>query len=86
MSKPMAIHQLEQQIESLPPVEQVLMLERIVRHLKELLVSQPSSGIPRIESKAMVEKLNSIYNVESSRLDSQLVNGQLASIDRDEWL
>lgn len=86
MSKSMAIHQLEQQIESLPPVQQVMMLERIVRHLKELLVAQPSIGTPRIESKALIEKLNSIYKVESSCMDSQLVNGQLASIDRDEWL
>ncbi len=86
MSKTMAINQLEQQIEALPPVEQVMMLERIARHLKQLLVAQPIIGTPRIESKEMVEKLNSVYKVETSRLDSQLLNAQLASIGRDEWL
>ena len=86
MSKTMAINQLEQQIEALPPVEQVMMLERIVRHLKQLLVAQPSIAAPRIESKEMVEKLNSVYKVETSCLDSQLFNAQFASINRENWL
>lgn len=86
MSKTMAINQLEQQIEALPPVEQVMMLERIVHHLKQLLVAQPTIVTPRIGSKEMVEKLNSVYKVETSRLDSQLFNGQLVSIGQDEWL
>jgi aspartate carbamoyltransferase regulatory subunit len=85
MSKSMAINQIEQQIEALPPIEQVMMLERIVRHLKKLLLSQPTITVPKIESGKIVEKLNYIYEVEASRLDSQLVNAQCISLSRDEW-
>jgi hypothetical protein len=86
MSKSMAINQIEQQIEALPPIEQVMMLERIVRHLKKLLLSQPTIIVPKIESGKIVEKLNYIYEVEASRLDSQLINAQCISLGRDEWL
>lgn len=86
MSKTMALHQLEQQIEALPPVEQVMMLERIIRHLKQLILAQPNIATPRIESKAIIEKLNSVYKVETSRLDAQLTKAQFASIGRDEWV
>jgi len=85
MSKSMAIHQIEQQIEALPPIEQVIMLERIVRHLKKLLLSQPTITAPKIESGKIVEKLNYIYEAETSRLDSQLINAQCISLSRDEW-
>jgi hypothetical protein len=86
MSKTMAINQIEQQIEALPPVEQIMMLERIVRHLKQLLLAQPITSTPRLESKEMTEKLNHVYQVEISRLDPQLFNAQFASIRREEWL
>ena len=86
MSKTMAIHQLEQQIEALPPVEQVMMLERIIRQLKQLLLAQSNIATPRIESKELVKKLNSVYKVETSRMDAQLSKAQFASIGRDEWL
>ncbi|MBK5275027.1 MAG: hypothetical protein JJE30_08245 [Desulfuromonadales bacterium] len=85
MSKSMAINQIEQQIEALPPVEQVMMLERIVRHLKQLLVAQPVPVTPRTEYKGMTEKLNQVYKTETSFLDPQLINAQFASIGRDEW-
>jgi len=81
----MAINQIEQQIEALPPIEQVMMLEHIVRHLKKLLLSQPTITDPKIESGKIVEKLNYIYEVETSRLDSQLINVQCISLSRDEW-
>lgn len=85
MSKTMALNQIEKQIEALPPVEQVMMLERLVRHLKQLLLAQPAIATTRIESKEMTEKLNYIYKIETSRLDPQLFNAQIASIGRDEW-
>lgn len=85
MSKSMTINQIEQQIESLPPVEQVMVLERMVRHLKKLLSSQPTITAPKRESGKIVEKLNNIYQVETSRVDSQLINAQCISLCRDEW-
>ncbi|MBE0502242.1 MAG: hypothetical protein K0A93_06695 [Desulfuromonadaceae bacterium] len=85
MSKPMAIDQIEKQIEALPPVEQVMILEHLVLHLKHLLLSQSTIATPGIESKKMTCKLNDIYKVETSRVDSQLFNAQLSSIGRDEW-
>lgn len=85
MSKLMAMNQIEQQIEALPPVEQVMMLERIVRHLKRLLVAQPITSITPIESKRIAEKLNQVYEAEISRMDQQLINAQFASIGREEW-
>lgn len=81
ISKSMVINQ----IEALPPVEQVMMLERIVRHLKKLLLLQPTITAPKIESGKIVEKLNYIYEVETSRLDPQLINAQCISLSRDEW-
>ena len=85
MSKAMALNQIEQQIEALPPVEQVMMLERIVSHLKQLLLSQPTTATPRIVSKGMTEKLNCVYKVEASPLDRKLFNAQLTTIGRDAW-
>jgi len=85
MSKSMALTQIEQQIEALPPVEQIMMLERIVRHLKQLLLARPITATPRTECEKMTEKLNHIYQVETSRLDPQLFNAQFASIGQDEW-
>jgi len=82
----MAINQIEQQIVALPPVEQIMMLERIVSHLKQLLLAQPIAAMPRIESKEMTEKLNHVYQVETSRLDPQLFNAQFASIRSENWL
>ena len=85
MSKSMAITLIEQQIEALPPVEQIMMLERIARHLKQLLLEQPITATPRTEWKGMTKKLNHVYKVETSRLDPQLFNAQFASLGRDEW-
>lgn len=85
MSKAMVLNQIEQQIEALTPVEQVMMLERIVIHLKQLLLSQPTTVSPQKVSKAMTEKLNTVYKVENSQLDRQLYNAQTASISRDIW-
>ncbi len=85
MSKFIEMNQIEQQIEALPPVEQVMMLERIVRHLKRLLVAQPFTCIPRTENEGIAEKLNQVYKVEVSRMDPLLTNAQFASIGRDEW-
>jgi hypothetical protein len=81
----MAIHDIEQQIEALPPVEQVMMLERIVHHLKKLLLSQPIITAQKIEPSNIIERLNYIYQVETSRLDTQLINVQCTSLSRDEW-
>lgn len=81
----MAIQQIEQQIEALPPVEQVMMLERILSHLKMLLTAQSGSATPRIECKKVTEKLNGLYQDEASGLDVHLLNAQLASICRDDW-
>ena len=85
MSKTMAINQIEQQIEALPPIEQVMMLERIVRHLKKLLLSQSGTAIPQIDSKVITEKLDHVYTAQPSRLDPALLNAQFASLERDEW-
>jgi len=85
MSKSMAITQIEQQIEALPPVEQIMMLERIVRHLKKLLLAQPAAAAPRAECKGIAEQLNQVYKAEASRLEPQLFNAQLASFGRDKW-
>jgi hypothetical protein len=85
MSKTMMTSQIEQQIEALPPVEQLMMLERIVHHLKQLLV-QPNLGISGTNRHGVTRKLNSIYTMNSSRLDSQVTNAQFSSIGRDEWL
>jgi hypothetical protein len=82
----MAINQIEQQIEALPPVEQIMMIERIVRHLKQLLLAQPiKAATPRSECKGIAEKLNQIYKTETSHMDTQLINAQCASFNRDEW-
>ena len=85
MSRSITINQIEQQIEALPPVEQVMMLERIVRHLKQLLLAQPIAVTPRTEYKGVAEKLNQIYKVETSHLDPQLFNAQRTILRRDEW-
>ncbi len=67
------------------PVEQIMMLERIVRHLKQLLLAQPATATPLKECKGIAEKLNQVYKAETSRLDSQLINAQCISVSRDEW-
>jgi Asp-tRNA(Asn)/Glu-tRNA(Gln) amidotransferase C subunit len=85
MSRSMAINQIEQQIEALPPVEQIMMLERIARHLKQLLLAQPIAATPRTECKGIAEKLNQVYQVETSHLDPQLFNAQRTTPSRDEW-
>lgn len=81
----MAINQIEQQIEALPPVEQIMMIERIVRHLKQLLLAHPITATPRAECKGIAEKLNQVYKTETSHVDMQLINAQCASFNRDEW-
>lgn len=81
----MAINEIEQQIEALPPVEQIKMLERIARHLKHLLLAQPITATSRTECNGIAEKLNQVYSVETSHLEPHLFNAQLASIGRDEW-
>jgi len=81
----MAINRIEQQIEALPPVEQIMMLERIVQHLKQLLLAQPITVAPQKEGKGIAEKLNQVYKTETSRLDPQLINAQCTSFSRDEW-
>lgn len=85
MSKAIPINQIEQQIEALPPVEQIMMLERIVSHLKRLLLANSTTSIPRADIKGIAEKLNQIYETETSQLDPRLFNAQFASIARDEW-
>jgi hypothetical protein len=85
MAKTMAINQLEKQIEALPPIEQVMILERLVLHLKQLVLSQQTTGTQQIESKEMTGKLNNIYKIETSRLDSELLTAQISSLGRDEW-
>jgi hypothetical protein len=86
MSKYMAVNQIEQQIEALPPVEQIMMLERIVHHLKQLLLAQPIATTTfQTKRKGIAEKLNQVYKAESTHLDPHLFNAQLASIGRDEW-
>ena len=74
----MAINQIEQQIEALPPVEQIMMLERIVRHLKRLMLAQSITVTSHTECKGMTEKLNHIYENDASRLEPQLFNLQTA--------
>ena len=85
MAKTMAINQIEKQIEALPPIEQVMILERLVLHLKQLVLSQQSTATQQIESKEMTGKLNNIYKIETSRLDSELLTAQISSLSRDEW-
>ena len=81
----MTVNQIEQQIEALPPVEQIMMLERIVCHLKQLLLAQPIATTPKTKHKGIAEKLNQVYKTETSLLDPHLLNAQLTSIGRDEW-
>lgn len=86
MSKSVAISEIEHQIEALPPADQIKMLERILRHLKQLLLAQPvATGLPQTERKGITEQINRIYSVEASHLDRQFINAQFASIGRDEW-
>jgi hypothetical protein len=85
MLKPVAINYIEQEIEALPPVDQIMMLERIVKHLKQLLLAHPIVIAPRTESKVMTEKLNVVYKSETSQLDPQLFNAQLVSLGKNEW-
>jgi long-subunit acyl-CoA synthetase (AMP-forming) len=85
MAKTMAINQIEKQIEALPPIEQVMILERLVLHLKQLVLSQQSTATQQIESKEMTGKLNNIYKLQTSRLDSDLLTAQISSLSRDEW-
>jgi len=85
MPKTIAIDQIEQQIESLPPVEQIMMLERIVRHLKKLLVAHPSPLVSRTKGNNITEKLNHVYPAETSCVEPQLFNAQLVSICQDKW-
>jgi hypothetical protein len=85
MAKTMPINQIEKQIEALPPIEQVMILEHLVLHLKQLVLSQQSTATQQIESKEMTGKLNNIYKLETSRLDSDLLTAQISSLSRDEW-
>ncbi len=84
MLKSVAINRIEQQIEALPPVDQLMMLERIVQHLKHLLLTHPIAA-PRTESKVMTEELNRVYKSETSQLGSQLFYAQAVSLGKDEW-
>jgi len=85
MSRAMAISKIEQQIEALQPVEQIMMLERIVRRLRQLLLAQPVTSKSRPEFKGVTEKLNQVYGAETSQMDPLLLNAQLFNIVRDEW-
>lgn len=85
MAKTMAINQIEKQIEALPPIEQVMILERLVLHLKQIVLSQQPTATQQTASKEMTGKLNSIYKNETSRLDTELMTAQISSISRDEW-
>jgi len=85
MSKTAAITHIEQQIESLHPVDQLKMLERILRHLKRLLVQHTADTTQQSERKGIAEKLNQVYDSKPSGINSQLFNAQLVSISRDEW-
>jgi predicted unusual protein kinase regulating ubiquinone biosynthesis (AarF/ABC1/UbiB family) len=82
MSKSIAANQIERQIESLPPVEQIKMLERVIRHLKRLLIAQP---VEKIAGKKITEKLNCLYKDETSRIEPELSRAQFISIGRDSW-
>ena len=84
MLRPVSINHIEQQIEVLPPVDQLMMLERIVQHLKQLLLTHPIAA-PRTESKVMTEELNRVYKSETSQLDPQLFYAQSVSLGKDEW-
>jgi hypothetical protein len=85
MSKVMAITEIEQQIEELPPVEQAMMLERIARHLKRMLLAQTNLETTRAERTGIAEKLNQIYQTEASRLDPLLIYAQCSSVNSEEW-
>ena len=85
MLRHVGINHLEQQIEALPPVDQIMMLERIVQHLKQLLLAHPIDNVPRTTSREMTEKLNLVYKSETSQLDPQLFDAQSASLCKDEW-
>ena len=86
MFSPVAINHIEQQIEALPPVDQIMMLERIVQHLKELLLAHPiATNVPQTKFKGMTEKLNLVYKSETSQLEPQLFNAQSASLGKDKW-
>jgi len=81
----MTANQIEQQIESLPPVEQIKMLERIVCHLKQLLLTQSTATTPVTGCKGIAGKLNQVYKAEPPHMDQRLFSAQLTSIGRDEW-
>jgi hypothetical protein len=84
MSKAMALNQIERQIEALPPVDQLIMVERVVRQLKRLLSAQPMTVLPQTECKGMTEKLNQVYKNDIPHIEPQLCNAQFVSIGRDE--
>jgi hypothetical protein len=85
MSKTMAITQIERQIEELPVVEQLKMLERMVRHLRQLLLSQSVVSASQTQRKRLTEQLNHVYKVEASRLDKQFAHAQIAVLALDDW-
>ena len=85
MSKSMAITQIERQIEELPVVEQIKMLERMVRHLRQLLLSQSVASASQTQRKRLTELLNHVYKAETSGLDKQLAHAQIAALGPDDW-
>lgn len=86
MSKSMTVNQLEHQIETLPLAEQIRMLEKLVRNLKQCLVPSPlTSKTSMPKSANITEQLNSIYAEENSHLNSHFVHAQSVTLAKDEW-
>lgn len=85
MPKSIVVSQIEQQIESLPPVEQIMMIERITRHLKQLLIAHPVTQPLPEDGKNITASLNHLYQHEQSGLEPHLLNVQLTAVGRDRW-
>jgi hypothetical protein len=53
--------------------------------LNELYTNALSSFLAQHKSGYVTEKLNKVYNQESSQIDSELIDIQLSSLDGDSW-
>jgi hypothetical protein len=84
MSNLVTVKHIEHEIQSLPPIDQVELLKRMIRRLKHSLPKQFRTQTT-INSRQITAQINKIYSAESSTLEPCLMNAQLKSIERDTW-
>lgn len=82
MPKSITTNQLEQQIETLSLSEQIRILEKLVKHLKDVVT--PTKHM-QTQPSLITRQLNRIYSEVDSSLDSHLMHAQTAILARGEW-